>query len=57
MAYISADAPPSLYLRDTESGEEQKLLLPAGEGESEPIEAGNIVWAPAGDAVVLTIAI
>ena len=55
IAYVSADAPPYFYLRDLKSGREQKLLLPVRKGESEQAEAGNIVWSPAGDAIVLTI--
>ncbi len=56
IAYVSANAPSYLFLRDLKSGREQRVLLPAHKDETEQAEAGDIVWSPARDAVILTIA-
>ena len=53
LAYLSWDSDRPLVVRDLASGTENAIKLPAGDPNW---QAGNIVWSPDGDSLVLTVA-
>lgn len=55
IAYVSPDTPLHISLHDIQSGQEQKVLLPI-DPNLEAAQAGDILWIPDGNAVILSIA-
>ena len=55
IAYVSLDTPLHLSLRGKQSGQEQKVLLPI-DPNLEAAQAGDILWTPDGNAVILSVA-
>ncbi len=56
LAYASAGAPMQLIWRDITTGDEQALRLPLPDPVLETAQAGNIVWSPSGDALIVAAA-
>ena len=54
LAYLSWEGDRPLVVRDLASGAENAIKLPAG-GDAN-WQAGNVVWSPDGDSLVVTIA-
>jgi hypothetical protein len=55
IAYVSSDTPLHISLHNIKSGQEQKVLLPI-DPNLEAAQAGDILWTPDGNAIILSIA-